>query len=142
LIDEDGYFSRPHLVQDFSAVTAACLLTRKTTYLRVGGLDEVHLTVAFNDVDFCLRVQELGLRILWTPFAELRHYESTSRGPEDTLLKQQRFAAEVQYMTDKWGDKLRNDPFYNPNLALDKQLFSLAFPPRLAKPWLTAKERT
>ena len=142
LIDEEGYFSRPHLVQDFSAVTAACLLTRKETYLRVGGLDEVNLTVAFNDVDFCLRVQELGLRILWTPFAELRHYESTSRGPEDTLLKQQRFAAEVQYMTDKWGDKLRNDPFYNPNLALDKQLFSLAFPPRLAKPWLRAKERT
>jgi glycosyltransferase involved in cell wall biosynthesis len=139
LIDEDGYFSRPHLVQDFSAVTAACLLTRKETYVRVGGLDEIHLMVAFNDVDFCLRVQELGLRILWTPFAELRHYESTSRGPEDTLLKQQRFAAEVQYMTDKWGDKLRNDPFYNPNLALDKQLFSLAFPPRLEKPWLTAR---
>jgi hypothetical protein len=110
--------------------------------LQVGGLDEIHLPVAFNDVDYCLRVQELGLRILWTPFAELRHHESTSRGPEDTLVKQQRFAAEVQYMTDKWGDKLGNDPFYNPNLALDKQLFSLAFPPRLEKPWPGAFGRT
>ena len=142
VLDEDGYFSRPHLVQNFSAVTAACLVTRKEIYLRVGGLDETHLTVAFNDVDFCLRIQQLGLRILWTPFAELRHYESTSRGPEDTLVKQQRFAAEVQYMADHWGEKLRNDPFYNPNLALDKQLFSLAFPPRLEKPWAILSSRT
>ena len=142
VLDEDGYFSRPHLVQNFSAVTAACLVTRKEIYLRVGGLDETHLTVAFNDVDFCLRIQQLGLRILWTPFAELRHYESTSRGPEDTLVKQQRFAAEVQYMADHWGEKLRNDPFYNPNLALDKQLFSLAFPPRLEKPWAVVSSRT
>lgn len=135
LIDEDGYFSRPHLVQNFSAVTAACLVMRKAVYTQVGGLDETHLTVAFNDVDLCLRIQQIGLRVLWTPFAELRHYESTSRGQEDTLAKQQRFAAEVHYMTDHWHDKLQNDPFYNPNLALDKELFSLAFPPRLQKPW-------
>ena len=139
LIDEDGYFSRPHLVQNFSAVTAACLLTRREVYRQLGGLDETHLTVAFNDVDFCLRLQKVGLRILWTPFAELRHYESSSRGPEDTLAKQERFASEVQYMLDRWSDVLRNDPFYNPNLALDKQLFSLAFPPRVEKPWVSAR---
>ena len=142
LVDEDGYFSRPHLVQNFSAVTAACLLTRKKVYQQAGGLNETYLTIAFNDVDFCLRLQQHGLRILWTPFAELRHYESSSRGPEDTLAKQERFAGEVQYMLDTWGHALRNDPFYNPNLALDKQLFSLAFPPRLEKPWLVAREHS
>ena len=141
IVDEDGYFSRPHLVQNFSAVTAACMVTRKEIYWRIGGLDETHLTVAFNDVDFCLRIQQLGLRIVWTPFAELRHYESTSRGPEDTLVKQQRFAAEVHYMADHWGKNLQNDPFYNPNLALDKQLFSLAFPPRVERPWVVTRGR-
>ena len=77
---EDGYFCRPHLTQDLSAVTAACMLVRKATYLKVGGFDEVNLPVAFNDVDFCLRLRRAGFLIVWTPHAELYHHESASRG--------------------------------------------------------------
>jgi O-antigen biosynthesis protein len=134
---EHGYFARAHLVQNFSAVTAACMLVRKDLYLQLGGLDEKNLAVAFNDVDFCLRLQEKGFRILWTPHAELRHHESASRGFEDTAIKQQRFLAEVEYMNKKWGHALEADPFYNPNLSLGEKLFTLAFPPRLSKPWAT-----
>ena len=132
---EHGYFARAHLVQNFSAVTAACMLVRKDLYLQLGGLDEQNLAVAFNDVDFCLRLREAGFRILWTPHAELRHHESASRGFEDTAIKQKRFLAEVEYMNQKWGDALESDPCYNPNLSLGEKLFTLAFPPRLSKPW-------
>jgi glycosyltransferase involved in cell wall biosynthesis len=132
---EHGYFARAHLVQNFSAVTAACMLVKKDLYLRLGGLDEQNLAVAFNDVDFCLRLREAGFRILWTPHAELRHHESASRGFEDTATKQRRFLAEVEYMNRKWGDVLESDPCYNPNLSLGEKLFTLAFPPRLSKPW-------
>jgi len=120
---QHGYFSRLSLVQNFSAVTAAALFVRKSVYLQVGGLEE-DLRVAFNDVDFCLKVREAGYRNLWTPFAELYHHESVSRGYEDTPEKQQRFANEVQYMKEKWGDALENDPCYNPNLTLAHEDFS------------------
>jgi glycosyltransferase involved in cell wall biosynthesis len=133
--NEHGYFARAHLTQNFSAVTAACMLVKKDLYLQLGGLDEQNLAVAFNDVDFCLRLQEKGFRILWTPHAELYHHESASRGFEDTAIKQRRFLAEVEYMNQKWGDALESDPFYNPNLSLGEKLFTLAFPPRLSKPW-------
>jgi glycosyltransferase involved in cell wall biosynthesis len=135
LRNEHGYFARAHLTQNFSAVTAACMLVKKDLYLQLGGLDEQNLAVAFNDVDFCLRLQEIGFRILWTPHAELYHHESASRGFEDTASKQQRFLAEVEYMNQKWGHALESDPCYNPNLSLGEKLFTLAFPPRLAKPW-------
>jgi len=127
--DASGYFFRLHLVQNVSAVTAACLVIRRLIYEEVGGLDEEHLRVAFNDVDFCLRVRELGYRNLWTPYAELYHHESVSRGAEDTPEKQMRFTAEIEYMKSRWGDKLRNDPVYNSNLTLDHEDFSLAWPP-------------
>lgn len=134
--NEHGYFARAHLTQNFSAVTAACLVTRKAIYENIGGLDETNLPVAFNDVDFCLRLQSDGLRVVWTPHAELFHYESASRGLEDTSAKQRRFLAEVGYMEQRWGEQLARDPAYNPNLSLaSNELFKLAFPPRVENPW-------
>ncbi|MGI8430870.1 MAG: glycosyltransferase family 2 protein [Chthoniobacterales bacterium] len=135
--EEDGYFARAHLTQNFSAVTAACAVVRRELYLEVGGLDQEHLAVAFNDIDFCLRLRAAGFAIVWTPHAELVHHESASRGLEDTGEKQARFLAEVAYMNAKWGETLRADPFYNPNLSLDEELFTPAFPPRLTQPWKT-----
>jgi len=132
--DEPGYFARAHLAQDVSAVTTACALVKREVYLEVGGFDE-NLAVTFNDVDFCLRLREAGYRILWTPYAELIHHESASRGFDNSAPKQVRFLAEVEYMKSKWGDTLQRDPFYNPNLSLDENLFTLAFPPRTTKPW-------
>ncbi|EPZ8733372.1 glycosyltransferase family 2 protein, partial [Escherichia coli] len=111
-----GYFSRLLLTQNLSAVTAACLLIRKNIYEEVAGLDEENLHVAFNDVDFCLKVREAGYRNLWTPYAELYHYESISRGAEDSPEKLARFAREVNFMKSKWGKHLELDPFYSPNL--------------------------
>lgn len=125
-----GYFARLKLISNFSAVTGACLLVRKEIFEALGGLDQINLKVAFNDVDFCLKVRELGYRNLWTPYAELYHHESISRGYEDTPEKQARFQAEVQFMKDKWGAKLLQDPCYSPNLTLDHEDFSLAWPPR------------
>ena len=122
---------RPHLVQGLSAVTAACLLIRKATYLQVEGLDAEHLAVAFNDVDFCLKVQAAGYRNLFTPFARLLHHESASRGAEDTPEKIRRFQQEIAFIQGKWGEHLRCDPAYNPNLTLAAEDFGLAYPPRV-----------
>ena len=126
-----GFFNRARLIQSFSAVTAACLVIKKSIYQEVGGLEETYLKVAFNDVDFCLRVREAGYRNVWTPYAELYHHESASRGIEDTLEKQLRFNDETLYMYKRWGSSLMNDPAYNPNLTLDREDFSYAWPPRL-----------
>jgi O-antigen biosynthesis protein len=133
---EPGYFARAHLAQDVSAVTTACALVNREVYLQIGGFDE-NLAVTFNDVDFCLRLREAGYRLVWTPYAELIHHESASRGFDNSASKQVRFLAEVDYMKSKWADKLQHDPFYNPNLSLDENLFTLAFPPRTTKPWQT-----
>lgn len=126
-----GYFGRTSLISSYSAVTAACLLVRKSVYLEVDGLNEQDLTIAFNDVDFCLRVREAGYRNVWTPFAELYHHESATRGFEDNPQKQARFRSEVMYMQRRWGDLLFKDPAYSPNLTLDHEDFSLAWPPRV-----------
>ena len=119
-----GYFSRLRLVQNFSAVTAAALLVRKSVFEEVHGLEEQHLKVAFNDIDFCLKVRENGYRNLWTPHAKLYHHESVSRGQEDSPEKKARFKKEVEYMKVKWGNKLNTDPFYSPNLTLEHEDFS------------------
>ena len=132
---EPGYFARPHLAQNLSAVTAACAVMRRNVYLQLGGFDEVNLPVTFNDIDFCLRLREAGYWIVWTPHAELVHHESASRGFDDSAREQVRFLAEVDYMKTKWRDRLTYDPFYNPNLSLGDDLFTLAFPPRTAKRW-------
>jgi len=132
--DEPGYFARAHLAQNLSAVTTACALVKREVYLKLGGLDE-NLAVTFNDIDFCLRLREAGYQIVWSPHAELIHHESASRGFDDSTPKQTRFLAEVDYMNSKWDGLLQRDPFYNPNLSLGEDLFTLAFPPRTTKPW-------
>ncbi|MCX2803335.1 glycosyltransferase [Microbulbifer thermotolerans] len=124
--DDYGYFSRLHLVQNLSAVTGACLLLRKSVFEEVGGLDEENLAVAFNDVDLCLKVREAGYRNLWTPYAELYHHESVSRGADNTTAKRRRAQREAEYMRRRWGSLLDNDPAYNPNLTLVYEDFSLA----------------
>lgn len=120
-----GYFARARLQQNLSAVTAACLMTKRTVYEEVGGLEE-KLEVAFNDIDFCLKVREKGYLIVLNPNVEHYHYESKSRGNEDTLEKMERFEKEVNYMQKRWRNILKNgDPYYNINLSLDSSDFSL-----------------
>lgn len=124
-----GHGGRARVAQTLSAVTGACLVVRRKTYEQVGGLDE-SLEVAFNDIDFCLRLRGAGYRNVWTPFAELYHHESASRGGEDTEEKKQRFAREVERMQRRWGDQLPSDPAYNPNLSLSSVCCDLSSPPR------------
>ena len=126
---QHGYMGRAVLAQDFVAVTAACLLVRRSIYDEVGGLDE-SLAVAFNDVDFCLRVHRAGYRNFWTPYAELIHHESVSRGYENTPEKQMRFQREIDILQSRWKGLLQSDPSYNPNLTYDAEDFALAWPPR------------
>lgn len=126
-----GYQCRDNQTQNLSAVTAACLVIRKSVYEEVGGLNETELQVAFNDVDFCLRLCNAGYRNIWTPYAELYHHESATRGTEDTRKKYERFVKEVAYMKQRWGNQLLCDPAYSPNLSLDSEDFSLAWPPRV-----------
>jgi len=130
-----GYFGRAVLQQELSAVTGACLMVRRGVFQEVGGLDE-QIAVAFNDIDFCLRLRAAGYRNIWTPFAELIHHESASRGPEDSPEKIARFQREVRFMQDRWGDVLAGDPQYNPNLSMRVGDYSLnrspSRPPRRA----------
>ena len=110
-----GYMGRTSVVQNLSAVTAACILIKSTVYDEVDGLDE-KLQIAFNDIDFCLRVRKLGYLIVFTPYAELYHHESKSRGYEDTPEKIKRFNSEIDYFGKRWGLWM-DDPYYNPNLS-------------------------
>ena len=122
--DAYGYFSRLQIIQNYSALTGACMLIKKSLYLEVEGLDE-NLKVAFNDIDLSLKVLQKGYRNLWTPYAKLIHYESKSRGFEDTPEKKERFDKEIAFMKEKWGKELLRDRCYNPNLTLEHENFSL-----------------
>ena len=102
----------------------------RAVFAQAGGLNETDLPIAFNDIDFCLRVRAAGYRNLWTPFAELIHHESASRGREDSPEKQARFDREAAYMRRTWGEQLDHDPAYNLNLALNVEGWDLAWPPR------------
>jgi glycosyltransferase involved in cell wall biosynthesis len=124
---ETGYFCRAVLQQELSAVTGACLVVRRDVFEEVGGLDE-QIAVAFNDVDLCLRIRAAGYRNIWTPFAELIHHESASRGYEDNPEKLARFQREIRFMQDRWGAALGSDPHYNPNLSMRSGDYTL--PPR------------
>lgn len=126
LFEKDNlYQNRTKMTCDYSAVTAACLMTKKTIFEQVGGLDESFM-VAFNDIDFCLRVRELGKLVVYNPHARLYHYESKSRGLEDTPAKKERFRQETEKFLVKWSEILRDgDPYYNINLALDRPDFSV-----------------
>lgn len=129
--DDGGYMMRARVRQTLSAVTAACMLVSKSVYQQVGGMDE-QLAVAFNDVAFCLAVGAAGYRIVWTPYAELYHHESATRGYEDNPQKRERFGREIQYMQQRWGARLASDPHLNPNLDNMREDFALARPPRLS----------
>lgn len=122
---DTGYFGRIQCVQDYSAVTAACLMTKKSTYEQAGGMTE-ELEVAFNDVDFCLKVRETGKLVIYNPYAEFYHYESKSRGYEDSPDKVERFQNEVELLVNRWRSVIEGgDPYYNRNLTLDNSDFSL-----------------
>jgi O-antigen biosynthesis protein len=135
---EPGYFGQALLTRAVSAVTGACLVVRKSAFLEVGGLNADDLTIAFNDIDFCLKLQARGYRNVWTPFAQLVHHESASRGREDTPEKRVRFNRETEFMRRQWREIIENDPFYNPNLTLDAANCELAASPRRQKPWRVA----
>ena len=126
-----GYFGRASAHQMFSAVTAACLMIRKSTYQAVDGFDET-LKVAYNDVDFCLKARAQGLRNLYNPFASFIHHESASRGSDQEGSNQQRLAAEAAIMKQRWGALIADDPAYSPNLTLLGDDFSMAWPSRVA----------
>lgn len=120
-----GYCHRIICAQDYSAVTAACMMVKRSAFDAVGGLSE-ELAVAFNDIDFCMKLRKAGYLIVYNPYAELYHYESKSRGLEDTPEKVARFNKEVATFEKKWPDILKKgDPYYNPNLTLKSQDFSL-----------------
>ena len=120
-----GYCHRIICAQDYSAVTAACMMVKKSAFDAVGGLSE-ELAVAFNDIDFCMKLRKEGYLIVYNPYAELYHYESKSRGLEDTPEKVARFNKEIATFEKKWPEILENgDPYYNPNLTLKSQDFSL-----------------
>lgn len=123
-----GYFGRLQLTHALSAVTAACLVVRRAVFEQVGGLDEA-LAVAFNDVDFCLRVRDAGFRNVYTPHAVLVHHESATRGSDMAPERRARFEREVRLMLDRWGVALRDDPYYSPHLTRHHEDFSIAAAP-------------
>jgi GT2 family glycosyltransferase len=134
--DDAGYCSRALVAQELSAVTAACFVTWRDLFVRIGGLDERRLKVAFNDTDYCLRVREAGYRVVWTPHAELVHHESTSRGVDQSWRRRLSARREVATMRRRWGHVMQNDPFYNPNLSYEYPDLALSRVPRVAKPWM------
>ena len=128
-----GYQGLLQVTRRVGAVTAACLLTRKSDYLRLGGLDELHFPVAFNDVDYCLKLAKHDLACVWTPFARMIHAESASRGKDDTPEKTARAQMEMNYLREQWMEPLMHDRYYHPSLSLnslDAAFSSLALPPR------------
>lgn len=123
--DSFGFWGRLQVIQNLSAVTGACMMLRKEVFEEVKGFDE-GFQLAYNDVDLCIRIREKGYLIVWTPYAELYHHESKSRGYENTLEKQERFEREVEYFHKKWQHILdKGDLYYNPNLTLDREDFSI-----------------
>jgi GT2 family glycosyltransferase len=133
--DDPGYAGSLALARQAGAVTGACLALRRAVFEQVGGLDAENLAVAFNDVDLCVRIREAGYRVLWTPFAELYHLESASRGQDLTPEKARRFAGEIDTMRRRWGEVLLHDPFYSPWLSLEGAHCALAREPRRVPPW-------
>ena len=124
--DHHGYIGVINTIRNFSAVTGACMLTKKALFEEVGGLEERNLAFAFNDIDYCLKLRDKGYLIIYTPYAKLYHHESLSRGYEDTPEKEERYSKDVKYLRSKWGHIIdKGDPYYNPNLSLDRMDFSL-----------------
>ncbi len=134
--DSKGYLDYLFLLREVSAVTFACAAVKKRIFDDLNGLDEKNLSVAYNDVDFCLRAMEHGYRNLWTPHAELYHHESVSRGYDNTVEKRERFKNEGAFMLKKWGNFIKHDPMYNPNLSLIGTGYTIENIPRYTlRPW-------
>ncbi len=121
--NEGGYAGRALFTQELSAVTAAGMLVRASAFRAVGGFDEVALAVAFNDVDLCLKIRGAGYRVIWTPDFAAEHHESLSRGSDDRPMAERRFFHERETMIERYGEALKQDPFYSPHFALDRQPF-------------------
>jgi GT2 family glycosyltransferase len=128
--DDPGYAGRIYVTQDLSAVTGACHVMRRSLFERLGGLDERHLAVAYNDIDFCLRVREAGLRVIYTPHARLLHRHSASRGSDVRPERLASYTWERDYMRTRWSHVIFDDPFFNPNLSLSGKRGRLATAPR------------
>ena len=135
--DEHGYGRRLLFAQEYSGVTAAAMLVRRSVFNAVGGLDEKHLTIAFNDVDLCMKVRAAGYKIIYTPDFIAEHHESLSRGDDERPVQEARFFHENQVMMDRWGTQLLADPFYNKNLSLERGPFTELRPPEeaVARDW-------
>ena len=130
-----GYGDLLRVAHECSAVTAACLVTRRRDYLDVGGMDEVLFPLNFNDVDYCLKLRALGKRIVFTPHAKLMYLESTRRGPDKSVGDRPQFERELENLRTRWGKVLASDPYYSPMLSLDSRPFSaLAWPVRALGP--------
>jgi GT2 family glycosyltransferase len=128
--EQGGYFGRSHLQRSTAAVTGACLATRRELFERVGGFDDIDFRVAFNDVDYCLRLRAQGFAVLYNPFAVLYHFESKSRGHDLSGDKQARYRAEVAIFRTRWRHIVDDDPFYNAHFERYARPFSrLRAPP-------------
>jgi len=123
------------VAHEVAAVTGACLGTTRELWDRLGGLDEEHLAVAYNDIDLCRKARAAGLRVVLAPHAVLHHHESVSRGYDDDPTRRIRLAGEVAVMEERWGSALTVDPAHNPNLVLDGDGFATAAVPRVTPPW-------
>ena len=132
--DDPGYAGRIMVTQDLSAVTGACHVMRKSVFDQLGGLDERHLAVAYNDIDFCLRAREAGLRVIYTPHARLLHRHSASRGSDIRPERLTGYTWEREYMRARWSKLIFDDPFHNPNLSLSGKRGRLATAPRTRRP--------
>ncbi len=122
---QEGYYHKAAIQLNYSAVTAACMMVKRELFERLGGLEE-QLAVAFNDVDFCLRAVKSGYLVVYNPFVEAYHYESKTRGKEDTEEKVRRFGEEIEFIRTRWiGLLKKGDPYYNPNFSLKKCNYAL-----------------
>lgn len=131
---DPGYLGKARLLQQFSAVTAACMFVKREVFEAVGGFD-TDFSVAYNDVDLCIRIRQAGFKIVADPDVLLTHKESKTRGDDLDGAKAERLAREARLMRDRWADVLDNDPFYSPNHSLERSDFALASPPRTPMPW-------
>ncbi|VVB73050.1 Glycosyl transferase family 2 [uncultured archaeon] len=123
--DINGYMGLNNIIRNCSAVTAACMLTKRSIFERVGGFDEVNLPMAFGEVDFCLKLRRCGYYVVYTPYAQMYYHESSGRGRDNSPDAQKRSMEEANYMKRKWGETLDNDPFYNPNLSKTRGDYSI-----------------
>ena len=134
-VEAPVHFGRTDVIQNVSCVTAACLVLRKSVFEEMGGLDENKFAVAYNDVDLCLKIVSAGYRIVWTPYAQLYHHESASRGKATTAHDRKRDSREGDALRQQWAKRISSDPNLNPNISIAHADYRPAFPPRVPRPW-------